>query len=202
MASWREGALQWLPELGVGYYPVQEQPYNAAYWQRYRDMDQTPTGAELTVSRIGLVDRHYRGPLIDVGIGGGRFVEDRPGTYGYDVNPLAVEWLQTAGAYWNPYKCPCEAASFWDSLEHIHRPDVLLRNVSGWVFGSMPIYMDAEHILRSKHFRKDEHCWYFTRAGLERFMARLGFALREWNTMEQDAGREDIHSFAFERVSA
>lgn len=164
-------------------------------------MDQTITGERLTRARIALVDRHYHGEVVDIGIGGGRFVEDRAGTYGYDVNPLAVEWLQTAGAYWNPYKLPCRVATFWDSLEHIHRPDALLRNVSEWVIGSMPIYTSASHILSSKHFRKDEHCWYFTRAGLERFMARLGFAVREWCTMEQDEGREDIHSFAFKRVS-
>jgi hypothetical protein len=198
---WRAGNLQWLPELGIGYYPVQEQPYDSKYWQRYREMDNTPVGEQLTTMRIEMVAKHYAGPVVDIGIGGGRFVQDRADTYGYDVNPLACEWLEMQSIFWDVYKVSCRAATFWDSLEHIHRPDILLSNVREWVFVSMPIYRDGNHILRSKHFRKDEHCWYFTTRGLERFMAQLGFRCEDADNREQDAGREDITTFAFRRIT-
>lgn len=196
--SLRASTLEWLPELGIGWYPVTSQPYDANYWVRYRAMDETPVGEKLTNARLALVDAYWDGELVDVGIGGGRFVSDRH-AYGYDINPHAVEWLKSENAWLNPYAQKVDAASFWDSLEHIHDPGPLLDNVRHYVFVSLPIFTNAAHILRSKHFRKDEHCWYFTRQGFERFMARFDFRLIHANKMEQ-AWREDIETFVFERA--
>lgn len=195
------GRLQWYPELGLGYFPVQAQPYDAGYWQRYRELDKTECGDVLTRLRKGFVERHYSGTLIDIGIGGGKFVSERENTYGFDINPLAVEWLEIQGAYWDPYKLPCDAASFWDSLEHIHRPDLLLQNVRKWAFVSVPIFESCEAVMASKHFRKDEHCWYFTPSGLIGFMGKLGFDMKSASTMEQAAGREGIATYAFRRYT-
>jgi hypothetical protein len=66
---------------------------------------------------------------------------------------------------------------------------------------SCPIYENSEHILRSKHFRKDEHCWYWTEQGLITFMRHYGFEVVESNRMESDIGREDIGTFVFKRIS-
>lgn len=192
--------LQWLPELGVGYYPVEQQPYDAAYWSKYRVMDQSPMGVALTQARVALVAKHYDGPLIDIGIGGGAFVSARPLTSGFDINPNAVEWLKSRGHWGDPYVEKVTAVSFWDCLEHIHDPRLMLAGVREWVFVSMPIYNDVMHVLRSKHYRKDEHCWYFTADGLARFMAEMGFRLVDWNDDETRIGREDILSFAFKRI--
>lgn len=189
--------LQWLPELGVGYYPVEDQPYDAAYWDKYRVMDQSPMGFTLTQARVEMVRKHYSGPLVDIGIGGGAFVTARAQTSGFDINPNAVEWLKSRGLYAEP---PCRAVTFWDSLEHIHDPRALLAGVSEWAFVSMPIYDDVAHVLRSKHYRKDEHCWYFTADGLARFMGEMGFRLVDWNDNETRIGRDDILSFAFRRT--
>ena len=34
------------------------------------------------------------------------------------------------------------------------------------VFLCLPLFTGPEHVLRSKHFRPEEHCWYWTRDGL------------------------------------
>lgn len=150
--------------------------------------------------RVALVAKHWHGEVIDVGIGGGRFVSDRgPLTWGYDINPSAVDWLVDGSRFRDPYAGPVGALTFWDSLEHIHDPSRLLENVRKWIFVSLPIFTGCEDVLRSKHFRRDEHCWYFTADGLEEFMRRFGFALVERNQMEQAAGREQIDTFVFER---
>lgn len=89
-----KNGLVWLPELGMGRYPVpQARPYDAGYFARYQQMADTQLGQSLTAARIQLVARHYQGALLDVGIGSGQFVEARPQTRGYDVNPAGVDWL-------------------------------------------------------------------------------------------------------------
>ena len=207
--------LQWLPELGIGWYPVdiERAPYDGAYWERYRAMDQTDMACELTRQRIDLVVKHlprigdrevppFDRPLcVDVGIGGGRFMMQAPGDWhGFDVNPFAVDWIKQRRAWYDPWLGEVDVATFWDSLEHIHDPRPLLRNVRRWCFVSLPIFENAEHVLASRHFRRDEHCWYFTNHGFIGLMNLLGFECRERNRMEVDAGREDIGTYAFERV--
>ena len=193
--------LRWYPEVGVGYYPVPPEaaPYDADYWNRYRAMDRTPAGDALTAARLGLVGEYFNGDAVDVGIGGGRFVEDRPRTRGFDVNPEAVAWLKGTGRWCDPYAGPVDAATFWDSLEHIHDPRALLSNVRYYAFVSCPIFRGPEHVLRSRHFRRDEHVWYFTPEGIRWFMEAQGFLMVEHNAMEQDCGREDIGTFVFAR---
>lgn len=197
--SLRQHELQWLPERGIGWYPVTDAPYDAAYWHRYRLMDQTEVGRKLTESRVRWVRTFHAGQVCDIGIGGGRFVSECQ-AMGFDVNPDACAWLRDRGVWFDPYEGQVDAASFWDSLEHIHNPTPLLRNVRSWIFISLPVFDGPEHVLRSKHYRKDEHCWYFTERGLVDFMREHGFELAGSSLMEQLAGREDIRSYAFRRL--
>lgn len=169
-------------------------------------MDRTPAGGALTTARISLFRRHVSADAqegllcLDVGIGGGRFMLEAPGMWnGFDVNPHAVDWIKTQGGWVDPYLQGVDVMTLWDCLEHIHDPRPLLANARQWVFTSLPIFSSAEHVLRSRHFRRDEHCWYFTRPGIIGFMARLGFECREHNAIEQACGREDIESFVFRR---
>ncbi|MXF29030.1 hypothetical protein FQ043_24860, partial [Escherichia coli] len=78
-------------------------PYDAAYFARYQQMAATPMGQALTRARIQLVARHWSGPVLDVGIGAGQFVEARPQTQGYDVNPAGIAWLKQRGAWRDLY---------------------------------------------------------------------------------------------------
>lgn len=196
--------MTWIPELGLGYYPVTETPYDGAYWDKYRAMDRTHIGDKLTAARLALV-RYYAGNIeparmVDVGVGGGRFVEDM-GCKGFDVNPEAVNWLARHDRLADPYHAKFDVACFWDSLEHIHDPSPLLANIKRFAFVSCPIFDGAAHARRSKHYRPTEHVWYFTKRGLQTFMGELGFELVVSNTMEQSAGREDIGTFVFRRVA-
>lgn len=194
-------ALVWLPERGVGYYPVTERPYDERYWERYRQLDDTPMGRALTQARVDFVVTcmgHLNIPrsMLDVGIGGGAFCEAAK-CWGTDINPIAREWLRTKGKLWDG-DCPVTTMCFWDSMEHIADLVPLLSKCIEWVFVSMPIYRDANHVIASKHFRKDEHCWYFTHRGLVWFMKQHGFTCVKRSTMETDLGREDIETFAFQ----
>lgn len=203
--------LVWLPEVGIGYYPVPDSaaPYDDAYFERYQRQDKTEVGDRLNRARVELVQKYTKGDelICDVGIGGGRFVSDLKAAElcmrvrGTDVNQRAIDWLTERGIWHVPTDQPVDCLTFWDSLEHIHDPAPILASARRHVFVSIPIFRDCEHILRSKHFRKDEHCLYFTRDGFRTFMAEHGFELVESNTMEQDAGREDIGTFVFKRVN-
>lgn len=186
---------------GIGYYPVQHTPYDFAYFSKYRAYAETPLGYALNRARLETVERHWSGPLVDVGIGCGQFVESRSLTWGYDVNPIAVEWLASRALFCDPREGPVVAATFWDSLEHIADPALILDNVTNFVFVSIPIFQNAEAALRSKHFRPTEHYWYFTERGLATFMDGHGWRCIEHHDAETRLGREDIGTFVFERTA-
>jgi hypothetical protein len=195
--------LCWFPELGYGYFPATGGTtiYDTAYFAKYQGYAHTELGSKLNVARIALVARHYTGHLVDIGIGSGAFVDARPFTWGFDVNPAGVDWLKAQEKLWNPYRRPCLAMSFWDSLEHIPDFPKLLEQVEDSVFISLPTFADPDDVLASKHYRKDEHYWYFSKSGLINLMWSLGFAVREVSDIETILGREGITSFAFRRVS-
>jgi hypothetical protein len=156
-------------------------------------------------ARVAFVDKLWGFDLLDYGIGSGAFIERRNQlsrrTYGYDINPAGIAWLKARQLWVDVplYNEPVRAMSMWDVLEHIDDFPAMLDKISDWLFVSLPIFRDAEHVLRSKHYRKDEHFWYFTRRGLLDVMSELGFELIIESDMETKAGREDIGAFAFRR---
>lgn len=190
--------LLWLPKFGIGYYPVKESPYDEDYWNKYLLMENTEIGVKLNNARIDLVNKYIFKELLDIGIGSGAFIKQIKNGYGFDINPHAVKWLKEEKRYLDPR--PIDAITFWDSLEHIHNPSILLKYANKYVFISTPIYVDEYHIYKSKHFRPDEHCWYFTKDGLKNFMSNFEFACIEYSTIETELGREDIGSFVFKRI--
>jgi hypothetical protein len=200
-----EANLVWVEEVGMGRLlepATHEAVYDRAYFDRYAEMEGTLVGRKLTAARVGLVDRYLARDraVVDVGVGSGAFVRGRVGmTYGYDVNPHAVEMLKESGAWLDPIgQHPRVALTLWDVLEHIPQPEFLLERAS-WVFTSLPLFTDAAHVLRSRHFRRDEHIWYWTRDGLVWWMEAQGFECVEHNWMESLLGREDIGTFVFRR---
>jgi hypothetical protein len=121
-------------------------------------------------------------------------------TTGFDVNPLGIEWLKSRDAWRSPYDFPVDSITCWDSLEHIAEPHKLLCSVNNFVFISIPIFRDSMHALTSKHYKPREHYWYFTHNGLIETMNGEGFALIHSTNEESVIGREDIHSYCFQRV--
>jgi hypothetical protein len=179
-------------------------PYDQAYFDRFARQARTSLGRALMISRFMLVEQHCIGTLCDVGIGSGAFIDlrnslGRP-TWGWDVNPAGVRWLTERKLLADPRALPFTAISMFDVLEHVQDFTPLLRHCWRWLFVSLPIFRDAEHAQRSKHFRPNEHVWYFTEQGLVWLMLKLGFECVECHDEETRLGREDILSFAFRRI--
>jgi hypothetical protein len=200
--AWAADGLVWLPEHGMGRLRVTEAPYDSAYFEKYQAYAATEMGRKITAARVDLVRRHTDRHVVDVGIGCGAFISARMGwTWGYDVNPAGIAWLHSVGRWCDPYAAPVEAASLWDTLEHIPDPGALLRNVREHVFVSLPIVPgDGPPPLDWKHLRPDEHVWYWTRAGFVAWMGAHGFELVEANEDEVRLGRSDIGTFCFRRA--
>ena len=194
--------LLWSEELGMGYHPRQPMDYEGPYFKKYQQLDNSKSGAALTKLRVDLVSRHYGdngSQVIDIGVGGGRFVTQY-GCWGFDVNAEAVAWLEERASFRDPYQHEADALTFWDSLEHIPDPESAVACARQWVFVSMPIYEGAKNCLESPHYKPGEHIWYWTLNGLCQWFERQGFDLHEVNHMETDAGRRGIMSFAFKRI--
>lgn len=194
--------IRWDERGEVGFYPVDPGGvYDDAYFEEYVRRAGTPVGLALNEARVALVRKWAGdGSVVDVGVGAGAFIlAHGPRTRGYDVNPRAIRWLLDCGLWWDPYQADPDNATFWDSLEHIERPEALLARVRFHAFVSIPIFEGPDHAARSKHFKPREHYWYFTRNGFVRFMESCGFCLLEENRMETELGREDIGTFAFRR---
>lgn len=195
--------LIWFPATGFGYYPVDAFIYDEDYYQTYAGYCNTEMGRLLNKARVEFVNRHYTGELVDVGIGAGQFIEARGKARGYDVNPAGKTWLKNHGLWCDIYAGKGYVAlTFWDSLEHIKDIEKVVQLAHQYVFLSMPIYKECYHVLKSKHFKPAEHFWYFTHAGIIKWMDSQGFDMIEHNTIEQGFGREDIGSYAFWRRNA
>ena len=177
---------------------MEASPYDKQYWERYQSYKLTDIGLKLNQARLDLVTKYQPDFLVDIGIGNGAFVEALDNAYGADINPEAIDWLKSVNRLWDNQEIDC--MTFWDSIEHIHNPTELLNLAKRYVFISTPIYKDKDHVLQSKHFRPDEHCWYFTKQGLVDFISNFGFKLVEYSDIETELGREDIGSFVFERL--
>lgn len=129
-----------------------------------------------------------------------RWWDTRPGTLGYDVNPAGIAWLNERGAFADLYASQWRALTMWDVLEHIDEPELAVQQASEYVFVSIPIFTDAGDILRSHHFRKNEHIWYFTDDGIKRWFAEQGFECVEHNNIECELGRKGVGTYAFRRT--
>lgn len=199
-----QSSLLWFPEFGVGMRAPDESKvvYTDEYIQHYEDLDDTDIAERLNDARVGLVRSFLEdsAPLVDIGVGSGAFLKKRPGTLGYDVAPKAVEKLKKKELFFDVEEhSSIQNVTFWDSLEHILDPVPLLQRIRGLVFVSMPVYLNGSHVLVSKHYKPNEHIWYFTQDGLEWFMDKLGFELLKTTDIESQIGRVDILSFVFRR---
>lgn len=214
--------LSWNSDIGYGFFPVDpgEWPYDEAYRAKYEAMAGTRMAKMLNIHRCGLAIKAAemvaleprRVPtFLDIGPGDGAFmrdlVQDLPEgedfVFGYDVNPAMVERLKQETRFAEPnsqrnWDGMWTTMTFWDSFEHIHRPDITVAKAQS-VAMSIPIFRNRAHVLESKHFRPDEHVWYFTEAGIRTFMAKLGFETVHVDDQETRLGREDIKSFIFIR---
>lgn len=202
LPSGLKSTFLWSEEHGYGIHTAPPIKYDGGYFANYQKLDQTPMGAALTQARVDLVERHCpSGVVVDIGIGGGRFVVDG-NAMGYDVCPDAVKWLQDSGRWLNFYgagRPDPDAVTCWDSLEHIPDIDAFMARVPCWLFVSMPIYTGLHGVLTSKHYKPGEHLHYWTMQGFINWADAQGFDCLEVNKVETELGREGIWSFALKR---
>lgn len=177
--------------------------YDKHYMETYVRLENTDIARKLNAGRKAITDK-WCSSLLDIGIGSGEFIKASGlVVYGYDINPVAVRWLRENGLYKDPYaEMPkVNGLTFWDSLEHIPNPGALLYLVPKdyYAFISMPIFTDLTRVRRSKHYKPNEHYYYFTSNGMIKYMTDSGFSLVEMSDFETRSGREDILTFVFRK---
>jgi len=173
--------------------------YDEHYFNKCLGYEDKEIALKINKARIDLVARHIQGSVLDIGIGSGEFIKKRENTFGYDINPKAVEWLKQKGLYSELF---CFSAyTFWDVIEHIERPEDYFDKIKikSYLFTSIPIFTDLEKIRESRHYRPGEHLYYFTKEGFISYMRVNRFRLLETNEDETLAGRDSIMSFAFKK---
>lgn len=177
--------------------------YADEYFDRYKSYEGSETSKKLNLARTNITEK-YCTKILDVGIGSGEFIKSsKIKVLGYDINLLAVNWLIENGIYANPFESTpdIDGWTFWDSLEHMTDPHSILSLVKKgqYVFISMPIFNDILDVKKSKHYKPNEHYYYFTAKGMKKYMADLYFELIEISDCETLAGRESILTFVFKR---
>jgi hypothetical protein len=200
--------LVWFTRLGYGYLP-QKKPfaYDMEYYLHYVELERHGLAFELSKRRAEFSDKYISDRMvIDVGIGAGTFIKVRnwkwkkANTFGTDVCEEGLLWLREQGLEYSLTGRDCEVATFWDSLEHTLDASVYLAKVKDIAVITTPEYPDnPEGVMKSKHFKPDEHIYYFTREGIENFMDYYGFELKEISEFERGVGRQDITSYIFAR---
>ena len=191
----------WLPEVGMGHFPIADnRVYDQSYFDKYVGYAGTEMGKKINEFRVALLSSVWlpKDRVLDVGIGCGSFVSAARGAgiecCGYDCNPAARRWL--AEREWEGKLTEgFQVVTFWDSLEHMEDPWQALRSVGRVALVSLPVAADGESWLRSKHFRKDEHRWYWNKVGFERFASSCGFRVEGVSDQESKLGRDSILTF-------
>lgn len=200
-----DGDLMLCHEFGVAYQAdmTRSVAYDAAYFDKYEGYCGSDIARAINAGRVALVDKWAGsdGEIIDVGIGCGEFILARGcATRGHDVNPKAIAWLKEQGL-WAPDLRGAVGVTFWDVLEHVPEPDGYFDQLApgALVFACLPIFEDLARIRESKHYRPDEHYYYWTEHGFVRWMIAKNFDLLDRQDFETRAGRESILSFAFRK---
>lgn len=189
-------------EQGVAYQRDMSQPvpYDAAYFDKYVGYEGKAVAVAINAARLRLVNRFLPAiePILDVGVGSGEFIKSHPNAWGHDVNEKAIGWLKEQGK-WVPDLHSFNAFSFWDVIEHVPEPEGYFRQMrpGSLLFTCLPIFDDLNSIRESKHYRPNEHFYYWTESGFVFWMKLHGFRLLARGQDEIAAGREAIFSFAF-----
>lgn len=198
--------LRYCPEQGIMYQNDMNVSveYDQAYFDTYAHRRGSEIAVKLNKGRVAFSHR-YCNTLLDFGIGSGEFIEHCTAKmYGFDINPVAVDLLKKKGMYVDPYVSQpddIEGWTMWDTLEHVPEPQNTFMHVRSWqyLFISLPIFDNILSIRQSKHYKPNEHYYYFTSDGFVRFMDDSGFQLIAVDDFETMAGRESIYTYAFRK---
>jgi len=181
--------------------------YDLEYYQNYVQYENNDKSDAINSSRINLVKRYVDEKVLDIGVGSGLFVRTFPGRCsGYDVNQVAVKILRSQGKFYNleAHGLPqgrFNGVTLWDVFEHFAEPGEFLKSFPNqtYLFMSLPIFDKLDNVKSSKHYKPNEHYFYFTKLGLQRYLNHFGFRYLEYNNCETAICRENIGCFAFKK---
>jgi hypothetical protein len=182
-------------------------PYEEDYFNNYVGLKNTAIGNKLNKFRCKIVKKYLKkGKVLDVGIGSGEFIEKiGEGAKGFDVNPYGIKWLQERNLYINPYYDDLEEFSvitLWDTLEHMTNPCCFLSKIlpKQFVITTIPVFEDLSRVEYSKHFKINEHLYYWTSDSFRWYMEKNGFEFVKDSEEEQSCGREMVKTFVFRKL--
>jgi hypothetical protein len=192
--------------------------YSKDYFEKYVKYEGTELAKLINDARVGLAKKYCK-KILDVGIGSGEFIkswllrdESHCEAYGYDINEHGVNWLKERKIFFDLEKedpKDFDGVTLWDTLEHMKAPSDFLDMfpIGMHVFISIPIFnefneqdYDLEALKLNKHFRPNEHYYYFSQDSMKNFMNDCGYQVLEENKKEIEAGREGVYTFAFKKV--
>jgi SAM-dependent methyltransferase len=186
--------------------------YDKKYWDKIeKHKEQKDMNHKINEFRSEIV-YNYNGiyDVLDIGCGNCEFIKaynDKypfSHAYGFDIMKQSVTMLKEMNSYIDLYDDIPEkitAFTFWDSLEHFPEPTKILEKIpkDTYTFICMPIFEDLNSIKASKHYRPNEHYWYFTQAGFESYMEQQDFIFVKCTDKESVLGREEITTFVFRK---
>lgn len=198
-----DGDLSLCRDHGIAYQRDQTKlaAYDDAYYNKCMSYEGKDIANKINAGRVSMVNGCIGvNKVVDIGIGSGEFIKNRPNTHGYDVNPVAIEWLKR-NDLWAHHLNEYAGYTFWDVIEHVPEPEQYFKQIplGRHLFTSIPIFYGLGGIRLSKHYRPNEHLYYFTEEGFEQWMEWHGFLVVERQMFEMDACRESIHSYTFKR---
>ena len=181
-------------------------PYEFDYFQNFVNLKNTNISKKLNKFRVSLTKKYSKnGKILDIGIGSGEFVENiKKNIFGFDINPYGISWLKNKNIYLNPYYqdiSKISVVTMWDAIEHMTNPCYFLSLLkkNQHVIITMPIYDNFTKINLSKHFKKNEHLYYWTNQSFEWYMNQNGFKLIEISDEENKCGRQGVRTFVFKK---
>lgn len=177
--------------------------YDNDYFEHYVVLEDSEISKKINSARTNLTEKYVK-CLIDIGIGSGEFIKkSKCKTYGYDINLKGINWLKEKGKFVDIYNKELpediQGWTFWDCLEHIpeHSNIFNILKKGQYLFLSLPYFDNLDKIRDSKHYKPNEHYYYFTQDGLINYMKDCGFDLLEYNFDETKSGRSNIIACCF-----
>lgn len=181
--------------------------YNGSYFEEFRKRAESDVGRRIYAFRKSFAETFANpGPILDFGCGYAAIVcEDESDRWrGYDVMKPTIEKLgdKYASDVWK-----FDTICMFDVLEHLADPVAFLSKARPGtrLIVTVPCWDrwdELERLADWKHFKPGEHLLYASARGLVGMLRSLaGYKLLDHNCFEDTFGREDSHTFVFERCS-
>jgi len=166
--------------------------YDDVYLLHYKLYARTKFSEDLQKARWDLVRKFLMdGTILDFGCGAGAFGALKPDGFEiYQYDPYFRKDHSFLGAH-------LDGITFWDSLEHMQRLEMIPLLEAEYIFVGLPITDGIANITNWKHFHPHEHIWYFSKKALVRLFNRWGYSMVDFQNFETALGRVDIISFIF-----